>query len=75
MYSKSYDISGQKPDHVSQETHDKAKALTAELGFHFKDTQSVTDLYQACDGEVFDEVMRILNYNEPYVVRDIISGS
>jgi 2-polyprenyl-3-methyl-5-hydroxy-6-metoxy-1,4-benzoquinol methylase len=73
MY-QSYDRTGPKPDDISQETHEAALELIPKLSGMYGTSQSVQEMYQTVDGKVFDEAARILNYNEPFVIRDIISG-
>lgn len=67
---KSYLISGPKPTEVSQETHDAAQAWVPRLLEIFSDPTKTRDWYFRVEPDVYDETMRILNFNEPYYIID-----
>lgn len=71
---KSYDVSTPEFKTVSEEIHEKAKEMVYKINSHYETVEKTADLYKSDYVEIYDEVMRILNYNEPYVIRDVVSG-
>ena len=66
------DISKGLPPHVTKEVHEAALALIPRLPEYFSSVSNTAELYRTIPGPVFDETMRIVNYNSPYVVRDLV---
>ena len=71
MYSvKSHLIAGPKPDWVSDEVHRAAQAYVPRMQEIYSDPDKSREWYLTVPPEVYDETMRILNFNDPFYLID-----
>ena len=64
---------GPLPAGVSQEQHDEAVRIAPKLTDYFKSQEATIDWYVTVDPTVYDEVMRICNFNEPYYIAKTVA--
>ena len=65
----SFFIAGPKPDYVSEMTHEEAKRWLPKIT-EMCSNGKIFDFYRSVEPQVYDEVMRLGNFNEPYVIVD-----
>ena len=59
---------------VDPDVHMQAVILGPSLSFTFRSEQGVREFYDSVDPKVYDELMRQMNFNEPYyAVHTLIS--
>ena len=64
---------GPLPEGVTQEIHDAAIAVAPKLTTIFATQEQTIQWYVEVDPAVYDEVMRLCNFNEPYYIVDEVA--
>ena len=64
---------GPLPEGVTKEVHEAAIAVAPKLTTFFASQESTIQWYVEVEPAVYDEVMRICNFNEPYFIAKTVA--